>query len=169
MNYKNIDGYPNYEVSDEGEVRNKQTGRILKGILDGRGYLQVGLCVKGKKTKFLIHRLVALAFIPNPDNLLFVDHVNGNRINNHIDNLRWGTKQENCRNRKLSKNNTSGIKGVCWNKESNKWTAQINNENGIRIHLGYFDTKEEAASVRLKKEKELFKEFYREIQTDLSS
>lgn len=87
-----IEGYPNYEVSSFGNVR--RGGKILK--LKDRRYLSVSLYSKGVSVKFpLVHRLVAKAFIPNPDNKPQVNHIDGNRHNNHISNLEWVTPLEN--------------------------------------------------------------------------
>lgn len=68
--WKNIEDYPNYEVSNEGQVRNKITGNVLKGeIVKDKGYRQVTLSKNGNRERFKVHRLVANAFIPNPNNL----------------------------------------------------------------------------------------------------
>ncbi len=68
--WKNIEDYPNYEVSNEGQVRNKLTGNVLKGeIVKDKGYIQVSLSKNGNRERFKVHRLVANAFIPNPNNL----------------------------------------------------------------------------------------------------
>lgn len=94
-NYKDIVSYEDlYEVSDTGLVRNKVSGKILK---PGRnnGYLYVNLCKNGKYKSIRIHRLVAEAFIPNPLNLPEIDHIDKNRSNNNVDNLRWVNHQEN--------------------------------------------------------------------------
>ena len=85
-----------------------------------------------------------------------VDHVDNNKLNNTLSNLRWCTQQQNQHNRQLNKNNTSGIKGITW--ENEKWRARIvfNNQ---KSSLGYFDTLEEAKIVRYQAAKELYGEF----------
>ena len=93
----------NYEVSTkDGKVRNMKTGRILNGSV-AHGYVQVGLCRNGEQKLFLVHRLVATAFIPNPDNLPEVDHIDRNPLNNSVENLRWVSHQENTENRDSTK------------------------------------------------------------------
>ena len=95
--WKEITGFSNYEVSDEGDVRNKTTKRVLKGRLSKSGYLQVS--VKNDETqKFTnqyIHRLVAIHFISNPLNKREVNHKDGNKENNKQENLEWLTSSEN--------------------------------------------------------------------------
>lgn len=121
--WKPIDVY-NYSVSTFGRIRNDKTNRILKpGI--------VNLCNSGNVKKMNIHRLVALAFITNPENKKCVDHINNNRLNNHINNLRWATLSENGQNAAMRSDNTSGTKGIGWKKESKKWQVliRINGKN----------------------------------------
>ena len=93
--WKLIKDYPNYSVSDLGNVKNNKTGRILKPLEVGGGYVVVDLWNNhGSKSK-KIHRLVAEAFIPNPDNKPQVNHIDGNKKNNKKDNLEWVTASEN--------------------------------------------------------------------------
>lgn len=80
-----------YLVSDTGEIKSKKTGKILKQKLDKGNSLLVNLSF-GKKYNqkyFIVARLVAEAFIPNPDNLPWVKHIDGNTINNNVNNLKW--------------------------------------------------------------------------------
>lgn len=92
----------NYEVSNLGKVRNIKTGKILKNNVDKDGYFYVGLYQDKKKYRRNIHRLVALVFIPNPDNLPIVDHINQDRQDNRVENLRWTTHKGNSRNTKFN-------------------------------------------------------------------
>jgi hypothetical protein len=88
-----IKDYENYEVSSLGQVRNKKTNRILKSSSKG-GYLSVGLTNEINKKSFAVHRLVALAFIENPENKPTVNHKDRNKINNKLENLEWATHLE---------------------------------------------------------------------------
>jgi hypothetical protein len=137
-----------YEVNEEGEIR-KKNGLILKGRTQTNGYIQVG------QKRHLLHRLVALAFLPNPLNLSDVDHINCIRNDNRLDNLRWVTRSQNCQNQSIAKNNKSGVKGVSWYKPSKKWMAHIHLDYK-QYNLGYYETIEEASEVRSVKALELF-------------
>jgi hypothetical protein len=90
--WRPIIDYPEYEVSNGGSVR--RGGRVLKPG-QGKGYLYVALCRNGVQCSKTIHRLVASAFIPNPENKCDVDHINRVRTDNRIENLRWATRSEN--------------------------------------------------------------------------
>lgn len=90
-NWKNIDGHPKYQVSDQGRIKNIESGEILVFNQHPNGYLQKSL--DGKN--YLIHRLVAKYFVPNPDNKPCVDHIDGNKKSNIANNLRWVTIGEN--------------------------------------------------------------------------
>jgi hypothetical protein len=101
----------NYSISSFGRVRNDKTGRILKGSANSCGYLQVQLYKEEKKQKPLIHRLMA-PFLDNPYNYSEIDHIDQNKSNNHISNLRFVTRSENCRNKSKQQNKTSRYIGV---------------------------------------------------------
>lgn len=83
-----------FEVNEEGVVRNRFTGHIYSPSIR-KGYLRIGISYRGKKRDFNIHRLVAICFVPNPDNKPQVNHRDGNKLNNHASNLEWVTTQEN--------------------------------------------------------------------------
>ena len=95
--YRQIKDFENYEISNYGNVRNKKTKRILKSNCVGKGYLAVQLSKNSTRKSFQIHRLIALEFIPNsdPENKTQVNHIDGNKLNNNIDNLEWVTPSEN--------------------------------------------------------------------------
>jgi hypothetical protein len=144
MEWKQIDD-SNYSISSEGHVRNDKFDRIKKLTKDTSGYYMVGLSKNKKRNQYLVHRLVALAFIPLVPGCDFVDHRDGDRTNNSLTNLRWVTQQQNNQNATMRKDNTSGFKGVSFYK--GKWMARIKID-GKSIHLGHFDKPEEAAAVR---------------------
>ena len=87
-----------YLISDNGEVYNIETQRRLKGEIDHNGYVRFLLHYNGKKVHQTCHRLVAMAFIPNPDNKPQVDHINGDKTDNRVENLSWCSCRENMHN-----------------------------------------------------------------------
>ena len=91
--WRPIVDYPEYEVSNVGNVR--RNGRVLKPISDSCEYLVISPYVNGIKKISRIHRLVASAFIPNPDSKKEVDHINRIKTDNRVENLRWATRSEN--------------------------------------------------------------------------
>ncbi len=95
----NILDFENYHVTQSGKIFNLVTGLVLKQQTLSNGYLRVGLHSHGKQKKKSVHRLVAEAYIPNPNNLPCVMHLDDNPRNNHSSNLRWATHQENIKDR----------------------------------------------------------------------
>ena len=90
-----IDNWDNYAVSNMGKIKNVRTGKEIKQVENKNGYLMVSICQNGKKATFRVHRLVALMFIPNPENKEEVNHINGDKKNNCVSNLEWNTHKEN--------------------------------------------------------------------------
>ncbi len=156
--FRKIQGYDNYSVSNFGNVRNDNTRKLLKNRKCTNEYYYITLCHESKAKNHLIHRLVAIAFIPNPENKKCVDHIDNNIFNNNVLNLRWATQQQNTRNSKLNSNNTSGVKGVSWDKKSKKWFAQIK-INRINKRIGYFDNFEDAKQARQNEANKLFGDY----------
>jgi hypothetical protein len=140
--WKEIAEYPLYEISSLGRIRNKQ-GKILKPFIQNCGYENMKLSLYKKHIQ--IHREVAKAFIPNPDNKQYVNHIDGNKLNNTVSNLEWVTNSENILHArktglnpynkptvglKLPKRSSSDIPmssyfGVFWDKSRNKWKACV--------------------------------------------
>lgn len=92
---KLIDGFSNYTISQDGVITNTKTQKIKKPWLGKVGYYYLDLYSNNKSTKIALHRLLAIAFIPNPDNKQTVNHIDGNKLNNHLTNLEWATYGEN--------------------------------------------------------------------------
>ncbi len=92
-----IKNFEHYSISKDGLVRSNLTGKLLKPFKKTTGYLMVHLYKEGRKYGRVIHRLLAETFIPNPENKYCVNHKDGNKLNNSLDNLEWCTYQENSR------------------------------------------------------------------------
>ncbi len=89
--FRNINNHPDFSVSNLGNIKNNLTQLIMKQRILKTGYCGIGI----ERHEYRVHRLVAIAFIPNPDNKSVVDHIDNNRINNNFENLRWATVSEN--------------------------------------------------------------------------
>lgn len=118
------------------------------------GYLRVGMF----NAAFQVHRLIwSMTYGKIPDNH-FIDHINGNKLDNRISNLRLATRTDNNRN-SASRGGRSKYKGVYWFKRDQCWQAQIQIE-GIKYHIGYFETEQEAADAYEAVAKEVHGEFF---------
>lgn len=93
-----IDGAPGYMISDRGRVWSEKSRIFIKPkLMDNHGHMGVNLCINGERKYFYIHRLMAKAFIPNPDSYSIVRHLNDLPYDNELDNLAWGTQKDNWR------------------------------------------------------------------------
>ena len=153
--FKTIEEFPMYEINTIGQIRSKYSNKILKHkvktiIYNKSTYTthQICLCKDGKKYYKSIHRLIAKAFIPNPDNKPDVDHIDHNPENNSLENLRWATHTENMRNKNKKSNNNSGHLHI------HKYERQTTPLFEVRIIRGdvdfrkYFGNLEEAIKAR---------------------
>lgn len=93
LTYEDI--FERYEITKDGKCINKETGKLKSTYISNSGYERVSLWINGISKKMSIHRLVAIKYLPNPDNKEFVNHKDGNKLNNNVDNLEWCTHKEN--------------------------------------------------------------------------
>lgn len=94
--FKDIKGYPNYQISNKGRIWSKYRNRYLKPFVNNSGYEMINImAVNGKRKGELIHRLVALAFVDNPNQYPEVNHLDENKLNNEASNLEWCTRKQN--------------------------------------------------------------------------
>ena len=156
--WKDIEGYEGlYKISSFGNVFSVKYNKIMS-ISICNGYRRVRLRKNKQKKTFSIAGLVAKNFIPNPENKKQVDHIDRNKLNNHVSNLRWATIIENSGNKLTYKGSVSKYKGVSFHKLSKKWQAELQ-ANGKRKYLGLFKSEKEAALAYNKKAKEIFGDF----------
>jgi hypothetical protein len=137
--FKNIIGF-DYAINEAGKVRNNKTGRILKACANKHGYLLVELYKDGEGKCHYIHSLLGVCFLGCPLDKS-IDHIDRNRSNNNLSNLRVVTKQQNSFNR-------SNTKGYSWSKRAGKWIAYIRLDGKLR-HLGYHTVEEDARAAYL--------------------
>lgn len=128
--WRTIFNYPNYEISNNGKVRNIKSKLIKKYATTHNGYFRVQLLNYSGGKCFMVHRLVAEAFIPNPNNLPQVNHIDGNKQNNSVENLEWCTCSYNINEAfkmglcKTSKNHYRSKKVIQYDLDGNiikKW------------------------------------------------
>lgn len=118
---KQIKNFENYIINDSGvneqTVWSTKTNKWLKPKLISKGYYMVQLCKEGKAKWFLLHRLVAKAFIDNPENKPYIDHINTITTDNRIENLRWCTRFENQNNELTRQHISEAKKGLSFSEE----------------------------------------------------
>lgn len=134
---KKIKNYDNYYIYDNGDVFNIKTKKMLDGSIGKNGYKYYRLSKENTKKMFYAHRLVAEYFIDNLDNLPVVNHKDGNKLNNNVDNLEWvsysenmehfhSTIKKNLKNKKIQKYN-GDLKGEIWTETINNSNYKVSN------------------------------------------
>jgi hypothetical protein len=142
--WKPINDFPEYEVSNLGRVKSIIKNQVIRQDKNRDGYPIVSLYSRGQRKTKGVHRLIGLAFISNPDELPEIDHINRDKTDNSVSNLRWANRSDNCINRDV-KNNT-GHKNISQRANSGLFRVSIsrNNERIIKC----FKTLEEAIVYR---------------------
>ena len=124
-----INGFENYLIYEDGKVFSKKSNKFLKPFNTKKGYLHIDLHNNKKRKTHKIHRLVGLHYIPNPDNKPQIDHIDRNKLNNDISNLRWMTNKENCNNKGIKITNTSGHTNIHYAPRYNRWIYSYNRKS----------------------------------------
>ena len=142
--WQTINEFPNYDISNFGNIINNTTNKIMKKNIKS-GYYHVSLVNETNKKMYKVHRLVALSFIENPYNKLEVNHKDKNKLNNHFNNLEWMTRQENnihrCAGIKITCNKNKPLFRI--NKDTNEIIEKYNSielAGTWAFHNGYTKT-----------------------------
>lgn len=155
LNYEGL-----YKISDIGEIwrvprldhlGRRISARKVKLAHHNKGYLDVSLFKDGKRTHHLVHRLVLQSFIGDCE--LLVDHINGNKQDNRLENLEYVTCRENIRRGFSRKKTSSKYRNVSWSRSQKRWIANIR-VCGKLIHLGSFIDEKEAFHSVIRYEKQ---------------
>lgn len=158
---KDIKGYEGrYAIDKKGRVWSLKNKLFLKHKTGTRGYLYVTLTDYGKHRNYSVHRLLALTFIPNPNNYLEVDHIYHNKLDNRLSKLRWVTHSINCRNKSKSLHKSSQYLGVYYHKNIKRWIARVTVLDEHKF-LGSFLTELEAKNAHYKYTEKYFKGIYK--------
>lgn len=161
-----------YMISNFGRVirKFKNNEKFLPGNPNKDGYLTIMLCNKNNKNCQYIHRMVAINFLPNTENKRTVNHIDGNKQNNHIDNLEWATHSENHIHafRKLNrKPNTGSING-CYSKLSNEQVKLIINSDLSYSQLSKLYNISKGTVSRIKNKKTKYSKAIKQNNLDIS-
>lgn len=134
----NIENFNHYEVSTFGRIRNKN-GLIMKQRLGSNGYLIIDLHSKGISKTFSVHRIVAITFIPNPNNLTEVNHKDENIQNPRVDNLEWCNKDYNCNYGTRNERLKQAHKGI-YDGENNPMYGKVHSkESKNKMSKNHYD------------------------------
>jgi hypothetical protein len=126
MEWTTVTNFIDYEINIIGQIRRKKTGKILSQSMSSKGYYQVNIGNKSRRT----HRLLAESYIPNPLNLETVNHIDGNKLNNSLSNLEWMGRGENVKHSR----ETLGIKPIPYSKTNN--THHLVGKKGVDSSAG---------------------------------
>jgi len=146
---KDIPGYEGlYAIEEDGRVWSYKNNKYLTAYLGTYKYYIVYLYNNSIKTTHLLHRLIAITYISNPDNKPNIDHINRNKLDNRIENLRWVTQAENCLNSShiTDRFNLTGYSNINYIINKKRFRVYITRNN--TKHTRHFKTLEEAVAYR---------------------
>lgn len=138
---KEIPGFPGYYATRDGRITGRN-GRVMKPAMDG-GYYKINMTLPSGRFKASVHRLVALTYLPNPDNKPLVDHINTDTLDNRVENLRWVTQKDNMNNtvtlgkmrKKVYQYNLDGTLAAVYNGQQEAATAYGCDKSNISLYI----------------------------------
>jgi len=137
--FENIKNYETYGINKIGEIKDYRTGKIIPQYTNPQGYKKINLRNPNGSKCFLVHRLVAIQFIQIDDNKPEVDHIDRNKSNNNVDNLRWSDDYQQSENRGDFKNNKTGHKYIWFEVACNSYVFCITRNK--KTHRKRFNSK----------------------------
>ncbi len=149
-----------YFKYDDGDLfwKNPTHPRIKKGAIVGWLNSEGYICMELFNKQYRVHNLIWQMLVGEIPKGLFIDHINNDRSDNHIENLRLSTKSQNGANSLKKRNTQNKLKGASYHKGQRRWNAQIQ-VDGIRYHIGSFNTEQEAHDAYCKVASDIFNEF----------
>jgi len=142
-NFQDINDFPNYMINENGEIYSKIRKKFLL-IKPNGGYNKLSLRRDKKQYNKSVHRLLGIQFLPNPNNFPCIDHINRNRLDNSLSNLRWVSYSTNAKNKSSKKNATSNYVGVRKTHNIKKPYRAETTQEGKKYNIGYYTTELEA-------------------------
>lgn len=147
--WKIIEEFPNYSISRDGKVKHNRLNRLRNPEKTPYGYETITFKDnEGRTRQRFIHRLLAQAFIPNPENKPFIDHINRIKSDNRLENLRWVTTQENSYNIDVYERNKLGEKNIFYDKSHRGKQYVVSMKLNNKNERAYFETLEDAKAFR---------------------
>ncbi len=137
-----IPNFPNYSITTDGRVWSHLCNRFLVAHMTKTGYQRIMLRVNGASKMMLVHRLVALTYLPNPENKEEVDHINRKPYNCRLENLRWSTAKENQNNKPVRRGN------IAFRRDSYNCPWRFRWCSLNECHSASFKTKQEAEAMQ---------------------
>tara|TARA_R110001606_G_scaffold24873_7_gene81721 strand:- start:90 stop:584 length:495 start_codon:yes stop_codon:yes gene_type:complete len=126
---KTIVEFPNYFISDKGVVRNLKSKKVRKPFISDNGYVRIPLFKNNKRCTRALHRVLAISFIPNPNDMPFINHLDGDKQNNDISNLEWCDRSRNMKHA----HELGLVKGQTGAKGSKNGSSKLNEDKVLEI------------------------------------
>jgi hypothetical protein len=145
--FRELQEYPGYKIGNRGTILGHEN-YPLRPSLNNRDYYVFNVSIEGVVETILVHRVIGLAWIPNPENKPVIDHINRDTKDNRLENLRWATSRQNNENRGIQKNNKSGVIGLCFVNSSKLWLVQLTRD-GVKCRKKFKERADAEEYLRL--------------------